>query len=90
MVKNSQKVLASTGRVGFKFSRLHLEIKNEFSRRGPDFASFAKFGDKIANLATLGSQRFHSRAVTDDGLGAVAVDVDLPIAVAFHRQRVWK
>ena len=35
-----------------------------------------------------GSQGFHSRAVTDDGLGAVAVDVDLPVAVAFHRQRI--
>ena len=30
----------------------------------------------------------HARAVTDDCLGAVAVDVDLPIAVAFHHQRV--
>ena len=33
---------------------------------------------------SLDSKLAHARAVTDDGLGAVTVDVDLPVAVAFY------
>ena len=38
---------------GSNLAKHTYESKINLAKGGPDFASFAKFGDKIANLATL-------------------------------------
>ena len=38
---------------GSNLAKHTYESKINLAEGGPDFASFAKFGDKIANLATL-------------------------------------
>ena len=40
---------------GSNLAKHTYESKINLAEGGPDFASFAKFGDKIANLATLKS-----------------------------------
>ena len=37
---------------GSNLAKYTYESKINLAEEGPDFASFAKFGDKIANLAT--------------------------------------
>ena len=45
-------MLVLAGR-GSNLAEYTYESEINLAKGGPDFASFAKFGDKIANLATL-------------------------------------